>query len=85
VHRARDEPVRHGQCRAYVALVDKNKCDTKSRSQREHSTGGSSGSTATPAYINAVVNVTQATDAEPMYAKIWMSLTEQVTSHVYAF
>jgi len=34
VHRARDEPVRHGQCRAYVALVDKNKCDTKSAPAR---------------------------------------------------
>ncbi len=71
---------------AYVALVDKNKCDTKSRSSASNSTGGSSGSTATPSYINAVVNVTQATDADPMYAKIWMSLTEQghVTT-VYAY
>jgi len=53
----------------YVALVDKNKCDTKSRSSASNSTSGSSGSTATPSYINAVVNVTQATDADPMYAK----------------
>jgi len=68
---------------AYVALVDKNKCDTKSRSSASNSTGGSSGSTATPSYINAVVNVTQATDADPMYVKILVLLTEQ--GHVTTF
>jgi len=79
-------PVRHGQCRGHVALVDKNKCDTKERSSESNSTGGSSGRPRRPANINAVVNVTQATDADPMYAKIWMSLTEQghVTT-VYAY
>jgi len=70
----------------YVALIDKNKCDTKSRSSASNSTSGSSGATATPNYINAVVNVTQATNTDPMYAKVWMSLTEQgqVTT-VYAY
>jgi hypothetical protein len=70
----------------YVALIDKNKCDTKSRASASNSTGGSSGSTATPDYINAVVNVTQATNADPMYARVWMTLTEQghVTT-VYAY
>jgi len=70
----------------YVALIDKNKCDTKNRASASNSTSGSSGATATPNYINAVVNVTQATNTDPMYAKVWMSLTEQgqVTT-VYAY
>jgi hypothetical protein len=70
----------------YVALVDKNKCDTKSRSSASNSTGGASGATSATDYINAVVDVTQASNADPMYAKIWMTLTENghVTT-VYAY
>jgi hypothetical protein len=70
----------------YVALIDKNKCDTKSRASASNSTSGSSGATTTPSYINAVVNVTQATGADPMYGKVWMTLNEQGnTTTVYAY
>ena len=61
----------------YVALVDKNKCDSKSQSSTSNSTGGASGATAAPDYMNAVVDVTRASDSDPMIGKIWMSMTEQ--------
>ena len=61
----------------YVALVDKNKCDSKSQSSASNSTGGASGATAAPDYMNAVVDVTRASNSDPMIGKIWMSMTEQ--------
>jgi hypothetical protein len=64
---------------AYIALVDMNKCNSK---------GGGSNSSATGAtnYATAVVNVTRASNADPMVGKVWMSLTEQgSTTNVYAY
>ena len=60
----------------YVALVDKNKCDSSGRSSASNSSGGASGATAATSYMNAVVNVTRATNADPMIGKVWISLTE---------
>ncbi len=61
----------------YIALIDKNKCDTKSQSSASNSTSGASGATSTPDYMTAVVNVTRASNTDPMLAKIWISMTEQ--------
>jgi hypothetical protein len=64
---------------AYIALVDMNKCNNK---------GGGSNSSATGAtnYATAVVNVTRASNSDPMVGKVWMSLTEQgSTTNVYAY
>ena len=52
----------------YIALVDMNKCDSKK--------GGSSSAGAT-SYATAVVNVTRATNADPMIGKIWLSMSEE--------
>jgi hypothetical protein len=63
----------------YIALVDVNKCNNK---------GGGSNSSATGAtnYATAVVNVTRASNSDPMVGKVWMSLTEQGSStNVYAY
>ena len=64
---------------AYIALVDMNKCDSK---------GGGSNSSATGAtnYLKAVVNVTRASNSDPMIGKVWMSMTDQgkaVTVYAY--
>jgi hypothetical protein len=55
---------------AYIALVDINKCNNK---------GGGSNSSATGAtnYATAVVNVTRASNSDPMVGKVWMSVTDQ--------
>jgi hypothetical protein len=63
----------------YIALVDVDKCNNK---------GGGSNSSATGAtnYATAVVNVTRASNTDPMIGKVWMSLTEQGQSmNVYAY
>jgi hypothetical protein len=61
----------------YIALVDKNKCDTKSQSSASNSTSGSSGASSAPDYMTAVVNVSRASNSDPMIGKIWMSMTEE--------
>jgi hypothetical protein len=63
----------------YIALVDVDKCNNK---------GGGSNSSATGAtnYATAVVNVTRASNSDPMIGKVWMSLTQQGKStNVYAY
>jgi hypothetical protein len=63
----------------YIALVDVDKCNNK---------GGGSNSSATGAtnYATAVVNVTRASNSDPMIGKVWMSLTQQGQSmNVYAY
>lgn len=62
---------------SYVALVDKNKCDTKSQSSASNSTSGATGATAAPDYMTAVVNISRASDTDPMIGKVWMSMTDQ--------
>jgi hypothetical protein len=62
----------------YLALVDMNKCQNK---------GGSNaaGAGATN-YANAIVDVTRATNNDPMVAKVWLSMTEQGNAvNVYAY
>ena len=61
----------------YVALVDKSKCDTSSQGNASNASSTSAGASASTDYINAIVNVTRASDTTPMIAKIWMSLDEQ--------
>ncbi len=60
----------------YIALVDKNKCDTSNRDSASNSSSTSSGAGAAPDYMNAIVNVTRTDNASPMVFKAWMSLTE---------
>ena len=61
----------------YIALVDKNKCDTSRQSSASNSATSSTGATAAPDYMNAVVDVTRTDNTTPMLAKIWMSFTEE--------
>jgi len=58
----------------YIALIDMNKCNHQSSSD---SSAGSSGATSTPNYATAVVNVTRASNSDPMIGKMWMSMTEE--------
>jgi hypothetical protein len=59
----------------YLALIDMNKCDTKGGSS--DSSSSSSGASAAANYMNAIVDVTRASDNDPMIAKVWMSMTDQ--------
>ena len=52
----------------YIALVDMNKCDTKKAS------AGAAGATN---YATAVVDVTRASNSDPMIGKAWLSMTDQ--------
>jgi hypothetical protein len=64
---------------AYIALVDMNKCDSK---------GGGSNNSAAGAtnYATAVVNVTRATNNDPMIGKMWLSMTENGgATNVFAY
>src|SRR6267154_4607556 len=52
----------------YIALVDMNKCDTKKAS------GAAAGATN---YATAVLDVTRASNNDPMLGKVWLSMSEQ--------
>ena len=52
----------------YIALVDMNKCNNKG--------GGSSSAAGATNYATAVVNVTRASNTDPMIGKIWLSMTD---------
>ena len=54
----------------YIALVDINKCQSAKG-------GSSAASTGATNYASAVVNVTRASNSDPMIAKVWLSMTEQ--------
>ncbi|SPE33618.1 conserved exported hypothetical protein [Burkholderiales bacterium] len=63
----------------YIALVDVNGCNAK---------GGGSNNSAAGAtnFATAVVDVTRASNSDPMIAKVWLSMTEQGgTTNVYAY
>ena len=63
----------------YLALVDMNKCQSDKG-------GNSAGSAGATNFASAVVNVTRASNSDPMIAKVWLSLTEQGSStDVYAY
>ena len=62
----------------YIALVDMNKCNSKG--------AGSSSSAGATNFATAVVNVTRATNADPMIGKVWLSVTDEGgTVDVYAY
>src|ERR1700693_669588 len=52
----------------YIALVDMNKCDTKKAS------GAAAGATN---YATAVLDVTRASNNDPMLGKVWLSMSEE--------
>src|ERR1700730_7808745 len=52
----------------YIALVDMNKCDSKA---------ASSGAAGATNYATVVLNVTRATNNDPMIGKVWLSMTDQ--------
>ena len=57
---------------SYSALVDQNKCDASRKSSASNSASTSSGATAAPSYMIATVNVSRASSADPMLAKVWL-------------
>ncbi|HEX7639081.1 MAG TPA: hypothetical protein VF457_11850 [Burkholderiaceae bacterium] len=59
----------------YIALVDKNKCDTSSRTSASNSSDTSDSGSA-PQYMSAVVNSTRTTDSDPMRVKAWIDNQE---------
>jgi hypothetical protein len=60
---------------AYNALVDKARCDNASLASASNSASGATGASATPAYINAVVDVSRgAAASDPMVAAVWMTM-----------
>jgi hypothetical protein len=66
----------------YRALVDMNKCDNNKG-------GGGAGAAGATNYASAVVNVTRASNSDPMIARVWLSLNEegksvQVFAHLSA-
>src|SRR5450755_4888900 len=52
----------------YIALVDMNKCDSKA---------ASSGAAGATNYATAVLEVTRASNSDPMIGKVWLSMTDQ--------
>lgn len=65
----------------YIALVDKNKCDTRNRDNASNSTAGASGSTSTPNYMTALVDVKRGSGStDPMVADVWMSFINNVNN-----
>jgi hypothetical protein len=60
---------------AYVALIDKSKCDAAKSS----SAGDSSGASQAPEYMTAVVNSTRTSNTTPMLASAWISIDQDGT------
>lgn len=61
---------------AYIAMVDKKKCDTNSQSDSGNSSSDNAGSTA-PSYLSSVVNSTRASNSDPMRVKTWIDMSEK--------
>jgi len=63
----------------YLALIDINKCQANKG-------GGSANSAGATNYANATVNVTRASNSDPMIARIWISMSQNGGSQtVYAY
>lgn len=62
---------------AYVAMVDQEKCEPSSRSDSSNAGNTSAGATASTYSMRAVVDVTRATNSDPMIGKIWIDMTEE--------
>jgi hypothetical protein len=60
---------------AYVALIDKNKCDAAKQSSATNS-GDSSGGSQAPEYMTAVVNSTRTSNTTPMLVSAWISINQ---------
>jgi hypothetical protein len=58
----------------YIALVDKNKCDSNKRSSTSNSGASSDGAQAAASYITAIVNSSRASNSEPMIVKTWLEM-----------
>jgi hypothetical protein len=63
---------------AYVALIDKNKCDAAKQSSTANSSD-SSGASQAPEYMTAVVNSTRASNTAPMLVSAWISINQEGT------
>ena len=63
---------------AYVALIDKNKCDAAKASSAGNSSD-SSGASQAPEYMTAVVNSTRASNTAPMLVSAWISIDQDGT------
>src|ERR1700736_2464952 len=61
----------------YVALIDKNVCDSQKSSGT--TSGAGAGAAQAPAYMTAVVESTRASNADPMLVKAWISIDQQGT------
>ncbi|MEJ1966884.1 MAG: hypothetical protein WDO56_37235 [Gammaproteobacteria bacterium] len=61
----------------YIALVDKNKCDSAKRSSTSNAGSTSEGAQAAASYITAVVNSTRASNSDPMITKAWLEIAEE--------
>jgi hypothetical protein len=67
---APDQMVNSGDASGnYVALIDKNTCDSKGSGGQSNNTGA--------AYVPAVINSTRASSAADMLVKAWLTFTEQ--------
>ena len=61
---------------AYIALVDKKKCDPNSRSDSSNSSADNAGASA-PSYLSAVVDSTRTSNTDPMRVKTWVDMSEK--------
>lgn len=61
---------------AYLALVDKNKCDSDKRSSTSNA-GSSDGAQAAASYITATVQSTRTSNSTPMITKAWLNIEEE--------
>jgi len=59
----------------YVALIDKNKCDSSKSGSGGSSTDASA--SQAPEYMTAVVDSTRASNSDPMLVKAWISFSEE--------
>jgi hypothetical protein len=62
---------------AYLALVDKNKCDSAKRSSAANAGSTSDGAQAATAYVTATVDATRTSNSDPMVTKVWLELEEE--------
>jgi hypothetical protein len=63
---------------AYIALIDKNKCDAAKQSSTANSSD-SSGAAQAPDYMTAVVNSTRISNTAPMVVSAWISINQDGT------
>jgi hypothetical protein len=61
----------------YIALVDKNKCDSAKRSSTSNAGSTSEGAQTAASYITAIVNSTRASNTDPMITGAWLELDEE--------